>query len=331
VQRRGLVVVLALWAVACGETATPPPSCRPAGPGTAECGPSRESCCTSPLVSGGTYFRTYDPIDDGGAVKTAADGGPTGEADPATVSSFRLDKYLVTVGRFRQFVKAWKGGSGYLPPPGSGKHTYLNGGNGLANSGDPGTYETGWVASDDADVEPTDMNLMGQSNFGTWTPSARTQENLPINNVNWYEAYAFCIWDGGFLPSEAEWEYVAAGGGEQREYPWGSTDPGTQSRYAIYDAYYEGKSYLAPVGAEALGAGLWGHLDMAGEVWEWTQDWYAPYVDPCTECVYLTAKSPFYRVIRGGDFSNPVALPSTRGPAAESRDIGTGFRCARAP
>jgi formylglycine-generating enzyme len=70
-------------------------NCGPGGSGT-------ESCCTSlevtnDSVDGGiSYYRTY--ANDGG--------GPTGEADPATVSGFRLDKYLVTVGRFRQFVMA---------------------------------------------------------------------------------------------------------------------------------------------------------------------------------------------------------------------------------
>jgi len=81
-----------------GASAGPPPSCAGA-PGTINCGPGgsgTESCCTSLEVTGGTYYRTY--TNDGT--------GPTGEADPATVSSFRLDKYLVTVGRFRQFVRA---------------------------------------------------------------------------------------------------------------------------------------------------------------------------------------------------------------------------------
>ncbi len=83
-------------------------------------------------------------------------GGPTATADPATVSGFRLDKYEVTVGRFRQFVKAWNGGAGWTPPPGSGKHAHLNGGQGLANSGSPGTYEPGGSRTDDANVAPTD-------------------------------------------------------------------------------------------------------------------------------------------------------------------------------
>src|SRR5580704_6582483 len=118
-----------------------PASCAPGGPGMTNCGPGgsgTESCCTSLEVTGRTFDRTYDPhlLNDGGTtvgVAVAADGGPIGEAAPATVSSFRLDKYLVTVGRFRQFINALTppdGGIGWLPSPGSGKHTHLNGGAG---------------------------------------------------------------------------------------------------------------------------------------------------------------------------------------------------------
>ena len=187
-------------------------------------------------MTGGTYFRTYDPVAVDGGIQLAPDGGPTGEADPATVSNFRLDKYLVTVGRFRQFVNAWN--AGYMPPAGSGKHASLNGGNGLNATG--GGYEPGWAATDDGNIAPSNDNLACDASFATWTNTTSGQENLPIDCVNWYEAYAFCIWDGGFLPSEAEWEYAAAGGNQQREYPWGSSAPGTGCpgsgcQHAIYD------------------------------------------------------------------------------------------------
>ncbi len=296
-------------------------------------------------MTGGTYYRTYDPLNSSGEVTLAADGGPTGEADPVTVSSFNLDKYLVTVGRFRQFVRAWNGGAGWLPVAGSGKHTHLNGGRGLVNAGgDAGVaYETGWVVSDDSNVAPTNANLTTACNtdYATWTTSVGSQESLPINCVNWDESYAFCIWDGGFLPSEVEWEYAAAGGSQQREYPWGSAAPGTGNQYAIYGAYYPNGSgvlqsvvNVAPVGTATHGAGLWGQLDLAGEMWEWTLDWYAPYVDPCVDCANLTAAS--YRVFRGGDFgsltSTSVVLPPYRFIGTSvPRSLSVGFRCARTP
>ena len=90
---------------ACNGTSTTGKSCQGGGPGLTDCGSNRESCCTSLEVTGGTYYRTYD-FDAFGNPSLSADGGATGLADPATVSSFRLDKYLVTVGRFRQFVNA---------------------------------------------------------------------------------------------------------------------------------------------------------------------------------------------------------------------------------
>jgi formylglycine-generating enzyme required for sulfatase activity len=308
-----------------GSTAPVPPSCAPGGPGMTDCGPG-ESCCTSLVVTGGTYYRTYR--NNGG--------GPTGENDPATVSEFRLDKYLVTVGRYRQFASAWA--SGWRPAAGSGKHDHLTGG-GLANTA--GGVETGWDASwtTTANVNPTTASLTRgsfcDSTHATWTASPTGgHENLPINCVSWYESYAFCIWDGAFLPSEAEWEYAAAGGAEQRQYPWGTAAPGTMNQYAIYGSNYTGNATgLAPVGTAASGAGLWGQLDLAGEVWEWNLDWRQAYVNPCTDCVNLTPAS--FRLVRGDNFGGSLAnlVPTVRGGdvAPEGRDSNFGVRCARAP
>jgi sulfatase modifying factor 1 len=335
-----------------------PPSCSPGGPGMTTCGPGgngTESCCTSLEVTGGTYFRIYDPPDgnaNGNAI-LAADGGPTGEADPATVSSFRLDKYPVTVGRFRQFVSAVLpagGRTGWLPSADSGKHAHLNGGKGLVNVADDAglEYEPGWVSSDDSNIAPTDVNLACSGEGSPWTSVAGGQENLPIACVTWQEAYAFCIWDGGFLPSEAEYEYAEAGGSQQREYPWGSTPPGTGNQYAIYRCYYPegpagsamcttGATNIAPVGTATLGAGLWGQLDLVGEVWEWNLDWFYEtyadsYADSCTDCAFLTASS--MRVVRVGGFADPASFlqPSSRDQNEPwIRGGAIGFRCARAP
>jgi formylglycine-generating enzyme required for sulfatase activity len=301
-------------------------------------------------VASGTYDRTY----------ANAGNGPTGEADPATVSAFHLDKYLVTVGRFRQYVNYLTGSTGAPPLAGSGIHTHLNGGKGLANSGSPGTYETGWdETSWNAIVDPISMlpdiptgsgaagtwntNLVCEPGYATWTNVEGANESLPINCVDWYEAYAFCIWDGGFLPSEAEWEDAAAGGSQQREYPWGSTDPGMDNEYAIYgdgesECYYPsgtaapctGVANLAPVGTASKGAGYFGQLDLVGEVFEWNLDFYAPYA-ACTDCADLTTAAN--RVMRG-DLLNDTTLllpPDRFDVSPTYRAVNLGFRCARSP
>jgi len=291
-----------------------------------DCGGGHESCCLSLPVTGDTYNRSY----------RNSGGGPTNQGDPATVSDFGLDKYLVTVGRYRQFAAAWSGG--WRPAVGSGKHAHLPGG-GLADSA--GGVEPGWDTAWTTNVRPTTASLTGGSycdgTHATWTAAATGgRENFPINCVNWYEAYAFCIWDGGFLTSEAEWEFAAAGGREQRQYPWGTTAPGTANQYAIYGAYYTASSTgLAPVGTAAMGAGRWGQLDLAGEIWEWNLDWKNSYVSTCTDCVSMTKGSATYRIVRGDNYGGSVnnLVPTVRGGdiAPEGRDSNFGFRCARAP
>jgi formylglycine-generating enzyme required for sulfatase activity len=316
-----------------------PSSCAADGNGLSTC-PSG-SCCTSLEVEGGTFYRTYTPGDAG-----ASDAG-----DEASVSGFRLDQYDVTVGRFRQFVAAWDGGAGWLPEAGSGKHTHLNSGSGLSAVG--GGYEPGWVVTDDSSIAATDANLAGtgaDAPYATWTasPGTQGQENLPINGVNWYEAYAFCIWDGGFLPSEAEWEYAVAGGSQQREYPWGSTTPGDGNQYAIYGCHYPGTSgtsniftctgvaNIAPVGTASAGVGLWGQLDLEGDVLVWVLDWYAPtFVDPCSDCADVTNTGGTSRVVRGARWDDLEAflVPSSRRLSRDPsvHEIGVGIRCARTP
>jgi formylglycine-generating enzyme required for sulfatase activity len=311
-----------------GATANAP-SCSAAGAGVGDCGPARESCCTSLEVTGGTFiFSDYNTNPSGTAV---------------SVSSFRLDKYAVSVGRFRQFVSAWN--AGWMPAPGSGKHTHLNGGLGLVNSAPEGGYEYGWLAADNSRLSLTDANLGscvgGRSYtdtfpYSTWTSSPGTQENLPINCVNWWEACAFCIWDGGFLPSQVEYEYAATGGSQQRPYPWGSTDPGATNQYAIYNCYYgsagcTGIVSIAPVGTAVNGVARWGQLDLTGNLSQWNLDAYGPV--SCTDCAFLLPSGG--EIIRGGSFVSSflmVLLSNYRGAERPwSRLYGVGFRCARFP
>ena len=321
---------------------TEPPSCGFAadgGLGTDVCGNAGNSCCLSPIVPGGIYDRAESSLGNG--FKPVS----------TTVSPLRLDLYDVTVGRFRRFVNAvlpTDGGAGWLPADGAGKHGHLNGGKGLAVAGAAGAtggYEAGWVSADAGNISPTDANLQcGKA--ATWTPTAAGNEGLPINCANWYEAYAFCIWDGGFLPSQAEWEYAAVGGSQERIYPWGSTAPGTSNRYAIYGCLYpsmsgmcNGAASIAPVGTAVAGAGLWGQLDLTGNVIQWNLDGIPYYFVPCADCF-----SPGFdfQVTSGGSFSGPAStlsvlqggggpFPTLPTDPKNTRADVFGFRCARTP
>ena len=74
--------------------------------------------------------------------------------------------------------------------------------------------------------------------MSTWTISPGANERKPLNWVSFYIAFAFCVWDDGRLPSEAEWNYAAAGGDEQEgRYPWGA---GLDQTCAVYQCAPDG-------------------------------------------------------------------------------------------
>jgi formylglycine-generating enzyme required for sulfatase activity len=293
------------------------------------CGPSGTSpCCGSPLVPGGTFYRSYD---------VASDGMYTSMLYPATLSSFRLDTYQVTVGRFRQFVTAGVGTQANPPVPGAGARAL----NGMASQGG---WDPAWNASLLADQPTLIGNLACSALYQSWTPAPGANEGLPINCITWYEAFAFCAWDGGFLPTEAEWNYAAAGGTDQRAYPW-SNPAGDLTIDCSYANYYLNSppgTYCVNgtnggvnrVGSESpTGDGRWTQADLGGNLWEWTLDWFGSYPGVCDDCAALTATSG--RVIRGGNYAvGEVDLRAGQryvGFAPDGRNSDIGVRCARAP
>lgn len=282
----------------------------------ATCGPNAdEDCCsTAEPIPGGTFYRSYDVATDGMYPSTAY---------PATVSPFMLDRFEVTVGRFRKFVEAGGGTWAHPPAVGAGAR-FLNGAAGQ------GGWDESWNTSLTTDTSALGAAVKCDANFQTWTDARGANEELPINCVTWYEAFAFCAWDGGFLPTEAEWNFAAAGGDEQRAYPWSSPAVATtiDCTYAKYNVC---GGPLEPVGdTSPNGNGRWGHADLVGSLWEWTIDEYRnPYTNPCNDCAELA--SPSMRVTRGGSFRSDVlnlrASARFYVPAANRFDYG--MRCAR--
>jgi formylglycine-generating enzyme required for sulfatase activity len=268
------------------------------------CGPAgKDSCCADGLVQGGQFNRVND------------------NALPALVADFRLDRFEVTVGRFRQFVADYPRNK---PAPGDGKHPLVEG--------------SGWNAAWDEKL-PADADALRQSlgcdpNYRTWTEAPAANEALPINCVSWYLAFAFCAWDEGRLPTDTEWNYAAAGGNDQRLYPWGSDAPAsdpTVDEHAVFGCT-SGVGCLIPrVGSKPKGDARWGQSDLAGSLSEWELDFHGYMAPACNNCADLKDEG-YGREARGGDFAHePGGLTTTYrvGFVPESGQTFVGFRCAR--
>jgi formylglycine-generating enzyme required for sulfatase activity/serine/threonine protein kinase len=151
------------------------------------------------------------------------------------------------------------------------------------------------------------------------------RQNHPVNCVNWFQSDQFCRWVGGSLPTAVQWEYAAKSAGRDNIFPWGN-DPVTGTRTngcdkncpnppeadnAVDDAFV----YTAPVMSFPSGATDQGVFDMAGNVWEWTSDWW----------------DERNKEVRGGSFSSKSRTLRNsyrdRWGEPHRRSSWLGFRC----
>lgn len=276
----------------------------------ATCGAqSNESCCASAIVPTGGYYRDV------------------GMQHRANVDKFRLDKFEVTVGRFREFVEAYPASK---PAAGAGAHSQI------PNSG----WKSAWTLP--AGRIELESNLKACGSRSTWMNPPSTYENRPINCVSWEIAFAFCAWDGGRLPTEAEWQRAAAGDSGNRYYPWHQNDSEISSSRAVYDCGGDTTcdiNDILLVGSKPNGVGSWGHMDLGGSVWEWVLDYSGVYPAQCDNCAQLSDQGSG-RILRGGGWRSrpasgmyPVYELSTfgRGTTNYAYLDNRGLRCARNP
>ncbi|HOU13736.1 MAG TPA: bifunctional serine/threonine-protein kinase/formylglycine-generating enzyme family protein [Anaerolineae bacterium] len=295
-------------------TATPSPQ----PPATPTSQPTATPTITiiQPPTLGDTWTR---PIDGMVMVYVPAGefemGSEDGEADEKPVhtvalDAFWIDQMEVSVAQFRRFVAA------------TGHRTTAE----IEGSG--WTYVTGneiWKGVNGADWRHP---------FG---PGSDAPDNDPVTMVSWDDALAYCQWVGGRLPTEAEWEY-AARGLEGRLYPWGNAFYGDRLNYCDAGctfswkdtAYNDGYKLLAPVGSYPTGVSWCGALDMAGNVWEWTADWYGRY--PATRQKNPTGPvTGTEKILRGGgwdDYRQYLRMPHRYWLLPTYRLVFVGIRCA---
>lgn len=294
--------------------------------GAAGCFPDYE-------VGGGTGGNGGGPVYIGVTGATFEDDLGSDQFRVRFTHAFQVDQYEVTVQRYRNWLD-----SGGQPPCESGTCSL-----------DPGgPYETTMIWDSAWNSYATELHFDTDNPAGTctapspyappttWAVGAPQNNDYPMTCVSWFQAAAFCFWEGNRLLTQAEWMYVATSSGKRKtDYPWGN-EPPTCSRATI-----AGCGFPKDVGVDTYeGRTLDGVQDLAGGVYEWVWDvsWISG--SPPLDVENYTGPAPsgapatVQRARRGGAFINDASADDLRNGFGEPFPAGefyadAGFRCAR--
>ncbi|MFI5362028.1 MAG: formylglycine-generating enzyme family protein [Elusimicrobiota bacterium] len=263
------------------------------------CGPLGSAAAAGPASGGNGAAIQWTPIPGGEFTMGADDLGASAQAPHhVKVPAFQMAKTLTTFGQYKKCVAA-------------------------------GACVPAHVSDGTCNVYDGSAWVLGK------LPAKFQADDQPLVCVDWDEARRFAAWAGGRLPTEAEWEYAARGAGDDRKFPWGD-DAATCDRAIIAQGGLGcGKSATWPVCSKTKGNTAQGLCDMAGNVWEWTQDWYhETYKDAPADASAWESPAGTRRVLRGGSWIRygklvRSALRMNDVPSARFDNIG--FRPVRIP
>lgn len=288
------------------------------------------------LIKGGTYEMGGDNI------QARADEFPKHTVE---ISSFWMDKTTVTNAQFKKFIDATQyittaeNDFDYTNENGESVHQKAGA---LVfkklKEGEPENPNTWWIFIEGANWKhPQGPNS-----------TIDGKDNYPVVQVSWYDAEAYCKWAGKRLPTEAEWEYAARGGMENKIYSWGNEPVFNgaikcntwNGNFPLDNSMTDGFERSAPV--MSYPPNNYGLFDMAGNVWQWCNDWYnKDFYAECKESSNFKnienkiPNSDKEKVVRGGSFLCSDSYCSGFRVSARMKSTPetglehTGFRCVK--
>lgn len=259
-------------------------------------------------------------------------GDGEGPVRPVALSPFAIDAYPVTNADFAAFVQA----TGYVTES-------ERFGNSFVFHGQVPEERYGELVLDTLAAAPWWCLVQGASWRAPEGPGSHIDERMrhPVVHVSWNDAMAYAAWSGGALPTEAQWEYAARGGLEQKLYPWGDElNPDGrflcnvwQGEFPYLNTAADGHAFTCPVDAfPPNGHGLY---SVTGNTWEWCLDFWR------TDFGAASSRDPHgpatgqTRVMKGGSFMCHASYCNRYRPAArtsntpDSAASNIGFRCTR--